>query len=93
MLERRGGPDFLEESVATEDGTQLGAEHLEGDLAVVPRILGQVDGGHATRADLAEELVPIAEVVLEGRIEGHSGTYCRVTEMLGVTRPNGAALS
>ena len=67
--------DLREEPLGADDGGELGAEHLDGDLAVVAEVLGEVDGGHAALAQLA--LDPVA--VGQGRAEGiqrrgrHSG--------------------
>ena len=40
---------------------QLGAQHLERDLAVVAQVVGQVDGGHAAGAELALDPVAVGE--------------------------------
>jgi hypothetical protein len=50
MLEVGGGADLLEEPVGSDDGGEVGPQHLERDLAVVPEVLGQADGGHAALA-------------------------------------------
>ena len=38
---------------------QLGVQDLDGDLAVVLQVLGEVDGGHAALAELAFEAVAV----------------------------------
>jgi len=40
---------------------QLGPQHLERHLAIVLEILGEVDGGHPTRTELALDRVAIGE--------------------------------
>ena len=40
---------------------EFGAEDLDGDLAVVLEVVGEVDGGHAARAELAFEAVAVGE--------------------------------
>jgi len=57
VLEVGGGLDLGEKALAADDGCQLGLEDLEGDLAMVLEILGQVDGGHAALAELTLDRV------------------------------------
>jgi hypothetical protein len=61
MGERRRDPDLAGEPVGTQRGGELGPEHLDGHLALVPEVLGQVDRGHATPAQLALERIPARE--------------------------------
>jgi len=61
VLETGGGLDLLDEAVATEDGGQLGLEDLDRDLAVVLQVFGEVDRGHAARADLMLDAVAVLE--------------------------------
>ena len=42
-------------------GGELGPEHLDGDLAVVLEVVGEVDRGHAARAELALDAVAVRE--------------------------------
>ena len=48
MLEVGGDLDLGEEAVAADDGAELGMQDLDGDLAAVLEVFGEVDGGHAT---------------------------------------------
>ncbi len=59
MLEIRGGLDLLHEPVGPEDGGQLGLQDLDGHLAVVPEIGGEVDGGHTAFAELTLDGVAV----------------------------------
>ena len=96
MLQPRRDLDLVEEAVAAEGGRQLGPEHLDRHPAMVPDILGQVDGGHSAAAELAFEHVPIPQSVGEPRIDwGHESTWrgdcrvyatCTVAKRLEVTR-------
>jgi len=61
MTQRRGGLDFLHEALGTQYCGQLGAEDLDGDLAVVLDVGGEVDGGHAALAELALDRVAVGE--------------------------------
>ena len=61
MLEAGGGLDFGEEALGAEDGAELGVQDLDGDLAVVLEVLGEVDGGHAALAELTLDAVAIGE--------------------------------
>ena len=68
------------------DGGELGPEHLEGDAAVVADVLGEVDGRHAGRADLAVEAVAVREGGLETAEELGMGEFSAggAMKMLGV---------
>ena len=66
MLQVGGVLDLAEEALGAEDGRELGAEDLEGDLAVVLQVVGQVDGGHAAAAELALDRVPVGEGSAQG---------------------------
>ena len=63
-----------------EHRAELGAEHLERDLAVVLEVAGEVDGGHAARAELALDDVPIIECCGNQRgFVAHAGKVRRVS--------------
>jgi len=55
----------LDEALGAHDGGQLGPEHLQGDLAVVFQVLGQIDRCHAALAKLADNAV----AALEGGVQ------------------------
>ena len=58
VIERRDGLGFSRESRATVGVIgQLRRQDLEGDLAIEPRVLGQIDLAHPARADLVQDLV------------------------------------
>ncbi len=38
-------------------------QHLERDRPVVPKVVGQVDGGHASPAKLAHDRVTVVETL------------------------------
>jgi hypothetical protein len=61
VLQIGGDLDLGEEPPAAEQGGELGVEHLDGDLAAVPQVLGEVDDGHAALADLSVETVALGE--------------------------------
>jgi hypothetical protein len=61
VLERRGDFDLAEESLAAEDGRQVGLEELDGDEAVVLQVLREKDDRHPTVAKLPLDPVSIAE--------------------------------
>lgn len=64
MREPRGDPDLAGESFGAEQRAELGAEDLDGHLAVVLQVVGQVDGGHTATAEL----------VLDGVAAGEAGS-------------------
>ncbi|HEX9894208.1 MAG TPA: hypothetical protein VGA78_09810 [Gemmatimonadales bacterium] len=61
MLQVGGGGDFLEKPLRSDDGGQLRPHHLERDPALVAQVMGQVDGGHATRAELTLDAVAVGQ--------------------------------
>ncbi len=61
MLQRRRGLDLREESLGADHGGELGAQHLERDLAVVLQVVCEIHRGHAARAKLALETVTVGE--------------------------------
>ncbi len=64
MGEPGGDPDLAGESFGAEQRAELGAEHLDGHLAVVLQVVGEVHGRHATAAEL----------VLDGVAAGEAGS-------------------
>ena len=65
MLEPGGDADLAGEAVRAEGRGELGAEHLDGDLAVVLEVVGQVDGGHPALSEFALDPVSRAEGTLK----------------------------
>ena len=61
VLEIGGGLDLGEEALATDHRGQFGLQHFDGDLAIVPDVVGQIDGGHPTCAEFAFDDVPVCE--------------------------------
>ena len=61
MLQVGGGPDLAEEPLGADHGGELGAHELDGDLAVVPEVLREVDGRHAAGAELALDAVAVGQ--------------------------------
>src|SRR5688572_13003186 len=61
MLEVRRGADLREEPLAADDRRELGAEHLDRDVAIVLDVVREVDRGHPARAKLALDAVPAIE--------------------------------
>ncbi len=63
---RRG--DFPVEALGPQRGRELGAQHLDGDLALVFQVLCEVYRGHPARAELALEAVMAGERLHEALI-------------------------
>jgi hypothetical protein len=60
-----------------EHGGQLGAEHLEGDVAVVLEVVGEGDRGHPARAELPLDRVAVRHRRLQGfQPLGHPTAPC-----------------
>src|SRR4029450_8664711 len=61
MLQIGRGLDLGEEAVRSNDRGQFGAEYLQGNLPIVPHIVGEIDGGHAALAQLPLDAVAVGE--------------------------------
>ena len=61
MGELRGDLDLAQEPLGPERRGNLGAEHLEGDAALVAEVPGEVDRGHPAAAELALDRVAIRQ--------------------------------
>jgi hypothetical protein len=61
MLEVGDGLDLAQEALGADDGGEVGTQDLDGDLAVVAEVLGEVDGRHAALAELALDAVAVGE--------------------------------
>lgn len=61
MGEPAGHRDFSREAPNPHGAGQLGPEHLERNRAVMLDVLGEIDRGHPAPAQLALELIAIAE--------------------------------
>jgi hypothetical protein len=65
MLETSGDLDLPEKAVGTEGGDELLAQELDGNQSAVLEVVGEVDGGHSTAAQLPLETVAVDEGGLE----------------------------
>ena len=64
-----------QEPLDAEDGAELGAEDLEGDLAVVLEVGGEEDRRHAAGAELALDAVALLERGGEATEVAHPGLW------------------
>ena len=53
------------------DRGQLGAQHLDRDLAMMLQVLGEIDRGHAALAQLPLDAVAVGQSGRESRVDGH----------------------
>ena len=60
--------DLAEEPLGAEGGSQVGAEHLEGDRPVELEVLGQVNSGHSAVPELPLNGVGFGEGANQGFI-------------------------
>ncbi len=84
MLEIGGRLYFLDEPLGTEDGGEFGPQDFDRHLAVVLQVLGEVDRGHAARAEFFLDGVAVGKGVFEA-VEGvgHEGLRCGGRRSLG----------
>src|SRR5688572_13955779 len=61
MRQPRGDLDLAQESLASDEASDVGVQHLDRYLASVPRIVGQVDRRHPAAADLAADVIAAPE--------------------------------
>jgi hypothetical protein len=65
--------DFLEESLHAEEGGEAGEEHLEGDLAAMLAVVGEVHRRHPAAAQHAAQRVALAQRGLQ--VDGDLGSH------------------
>ncbi len=61
VLQACGGLDLLHEAVGAEHGGQLRFQDLEGNLAIVFEVFGEIDGRHPAFTEAALDPVAIGE--------------------------------
>ncbi len=61
VLEPRSCPDLRKKAVAAQRGTQVGVQHLDGDIAFVADVVREVDRGHAALTEFALDAVAIGQ--------------------------------
>jgi hypothetical protein len=79
MGELRRGLDLTHEALATERSRDVRPHHLDRHRPVVLEVLGEIDGGHGARPELALDAVAVGESrgqALQG--VGHASSPYRV---------------
>jgi hypothetical protein len=72
VLQFRRDPDLAQEAFGTQAGGYLRVEDLDGDLAPVPDIIGQVDHRHPAAAELALDRVTVGKGCFQAlKLFGH----------------------
>jgi hypothetical protein len=61
VLEVGSGLDFLDEALGTEDRGEFGPQDFHRNVPVVPHIAREINGGHATGAQLALDGVAVGQ--------------------------------
>ena len=61
MLEPRRRSDLAQKPLAAERRAEVGVQDLDGDVATVPQVVGEENGRHAARAELAIDAIAIGE--------------------------------
>ncbi len=59
MLQLRGRLDLGEKALGAERGGEIGVQHLDRDVAIVPEVVREVDRRHAAGAELALDAVAV----------------------------------
>jgi len=73
--------DLAQEALRADHCGHFGLEHFDGDLTIVLRVVGEIDGGHAAAPDLTFD--PVAG--------GERGS--EAIELIQVAHPSPAALN
>ncbi|CAA9302889.1 MAG: hypothetical protein AVDCRST_MAG40-471, partial [uncultured Gemmatimonadaceae bacterium] len=63
--ELRGDLDLAQEAVGADPAHEVRPQHLHGDRAAVPQVLGEVHGGHAAAPELAPKVVALGDCALQ----------------------------
>ena len=71
VIESRRELDFAKETLAPQRFGELGAQHLDCNLATMLAIMGEIDGGHSALTELTIELVAVGERAGERFEVGH----------------------
>jgi hypothetical protein len=90
MLELGSEFDFALKAIGTDGRGEVRVEDLDGDIAVVLKVLGQEDCGHAAAAELAFDGVPVAEGAAE--CADRVGAFVRRSRRRRGLRAHGAEL-
>ena len=81
MPEARRRLDFSEKPLSADDNRQLGLQDLEGDVAVVLQVLGQINRGHPALTQLTLDGVAALEGCIQTRDRIGHGTLQDQTEV------------
>ena len=68
--------DLTEEPLCRERLGQLGAQHLERDVAIVLAVVGEEDDGHSAAPHLARDLVAITERPAQTLLKSSTRASC-----------------
>ena len=61
MTHRRRGLDLHHEALGAEDCSKFWFENFNRDFAIVPEIRGEINRGHAARAELTLDAISVRE--------------------------------
>ena len=83
MTQPREDLDFLQEALLARDRCQLGRQDLDSDSAIMPQVLGKVDGSHTASSDLSIDAVPFREWPVQSK--GHVAGRESLTGLIQIT--------
>lgn len=61
MMELGGDLDFAQEAIGANRLGKLGTHHLDGDVAMMAQVFGQIDRCHTATTELALDAVTVRE--------------------------------
>ena len=89
MGELGGEPDFAEKPIGADRLRDIGPQNLEGDIAIVAKVVGEVDRGHPAAAELTFYRIGLCERRLElGAEVGRHAPICRANTDAERPHPN-----
>jgi hypothetical protein len=61
MMELGGNADLAREALRAQQRGEIGTQHLDGDLGILPQVARQVHGRHAAASDFAHDGISSGE--------------------------------
>ena len=83
MAEARRDADLAQEALRSECRGEFRVKHLDGDVAIMAKVVRQIYDRHATSPELAIDPIPFTQGLGDARFEGVHGAILSVRAPLG----------
>ena len=77
MVQPGGDLHLGKEPLCAEGGGKFRAQHLDGDVAIMPDVVREVDGCHPARTEFPHDAVSVGKCGREAIGGGHGFTLAR----------------